>query len=206
MEHAVCGCCFCPLLNGLRWLQTGVYDLYYSVHTAPPRPSPSNTLCFALHLLFAVHPGPCPPGPLGKHCRDDHGDSGNDGSGSDNGSNGDNADNGGNDANAAAAEDDSSSSSSSSSNKDGTGGSNLTSGGMKKNMPMIALLVAACAATAALVAAIVGQRRERQDKHQLAGAVSRRINLFSALAQGELCAGHERPDRIYEMKGDHSMS
>jgi hypothetical protein len=67
------------------------------------------------------------------------------------------------------------------------------------------MIVAAVAATAALVAAVVGQRRDKESKHQLNGAVSRRMNLFSALADGNLCG--DRPPRTVEASsGDYRMA
>lgn len=60
------------------------------------------------------------------------------------------------------------------------------------------MAVAAAAATAALVAAIVGQRKNREERHQLSGSVSRRMALFTNVCNGNLCG--DRPDRVVEMR------
>ena len=59
------------------------------------------------------------------------------------------------------------------------------------------MLVAAAAATAALVAAVVGQRKNREERHALSGSVDRRMKLFTDLAGSN--KGGSRPARVVEM-------
>ena len=128
-------------------------------------------------ILFEMLPHHlCPPGPLGEHCHNEE-----DGEEDENETD-DSA------ANAGASSSGADSYHSAETAGTSTGGSRMS------RSTIWLLVVAAVAATAALIAAAVGQRRDKEDLHPLNGAVSRRMNLFTSLADGSLCVS--RPPRI----------
>lgn len=140
-------------------------------------------------LLFFV--GPC-HGPLAhpSGCASQDGGSGSGSGGNDGGSDG----SGGNDNQGAAAtnnDDGSSGASGSTSGVSRIGNTNLT------KTSLMLIIVAACAAIAAAIAMVVGNRRNKEELHPLSGSLDRRMNLFSALADGNLCG--DRPPRTFEM-------
>lgn len=131
-------------------------------------------------ILFELIHVPCPPGPLGDHCR--------------------NATN--STASAAAVEGTDEEETDSAGEKEVNGNGNANTSNSESGLGGTAIagwsiwlmVVAAAAAAAALIAAAVGQRRDKEDLHPLNGVVSRRMNLFTSLADGNLCV--DRPPRV----------
>lgn len=132
-------------------------------------------------ILFELlqHP-PCPPGPLGHHCHNDETDT-------------DNENDSSSTAAATAGASDADADEYYAGESEGTSSSQ---GGTSVSKSTIWLMaVAAAAAVAAIIAAAVGQRRDKEDMHPLKGAVSRRMNLFTSLCDGNLCV--DRPPRVF---------
>ena len=141
-------------------------------------------------VLFALAASKeCPPGPLGKKCRDTKSSSGGSSSGgSSSSSSGSSA----------------SASSSSSTSYSETGGNN--GGSTRSSIPdptaasfMWMYIVAAVATMFAIGAIIAGQRKPAKSTHPLSGSVQKRIGLFSQFADSTLCASMARPERVVEM-------
>ena len=155
-----------------------------------------------LSLIAVVHKPGCmlPHERKKQECQSGGGGNGN-GNGSDNGSSNGNGNGSGKSASGA-----SSASSGSGTETSSSSGSNGVMGTSMSRMTMWLMIVAAAAAAAALIAAVVGQRRNRQERHQLSGSVGRRMKLFTNLADGNLCG--DRPARVVEMNNakDYQMA
>ena len=166
-------------------------------------------------LVLVVHHH-CPPGPLGKHCREHHDDhAGKTG--------GDNRSGDGTTASASTSSDSSgtysgdSSTSANSSNYNGNddgSGANGNDGGFKAFMTssigQIALItIAAVAASIAIAAMYISNRPNgNQKKHPLNGIIKKRVGLFSRMAERTNCATC-RPEKLDDQvvtQGDYRLA
>jgi len=147
-------------------------------------------------LIMAVGGPPCPPGPLGDHCRH-HKNNGSSG-GSSSSSNG-----GGSTSSSSYSSSSSSGSySSGSSNYDNSGASSKSASASpdqsghfvsgKATAASWMLMGAAIAASIAAIAIVFGQRKNTPEAHPLTGSVARRAALFGAFADSALCANGSR--------------
>ena len=150
----------------------------------------------------------CPPGPLGKHCRDHHDDGANGANGG-NGGNGSDGSNGGSNGYYYT------SSSNAAYYDDGNGGGNGSGGGSSGNAFQNAIqsstgqfaliTMAALAASVAIAAMYMSNRNQNNvDSHPLNGIIKQRIGLFSRMAERTNCATC-RPEAAVKHVADGSL-
>ncbi len=181
---------------------------------------------YIFHICFffkVLHEHPCPPGPLGKHCREHHdahaggasagGGGASGGGGGASGSNGNNA----NSANSSNSSDDNSgasgssgSSSNSNYNTVGDDGANSSTDYLGTPAGTTTLLAfAAVAASVAIAAMYIAMRPNAKDKkHPLNGIIKKRVGLFSRIADRTNCATC-RPEAVEDQvttKGDYRLA
>ena len=144
-------------------------------------------------LIMAVGGPPCPPGPLGDHCRH-HKNNGSSG--------GSSSSSYGGGSTSSTSSSNSGSYSNGSSNYDNSGASSKSANASpdqsghfvsgKATAASWMLMGAAIAASIAAIAIVFGQRKNTPEAHPLTGSVARRAALFGAFADSALCANGSR--------------
>lgn len=150
-------------------------------------------------LLFMLD-HPCPPGPLGRACRDNVSTNNYDATGQQGdttqGYNGDTT---------SYVQSQNYNDGSGSSQQGGNTNTNPNSSTQQatSRLNLWMLLVAAVAASFAVGAVIAGTRKKPREMHPLSGSVVRRMGLFSQFADAALCNSVNRPERVVEMTMSH---